>query len=199
MFWLASVGRFSSKCVRIRVASIRTAGVGAKESPGALCCLALTGTPEREQHEPFCAPEILATFSPMLIFSQRDSVRGVAHSAVFEDEMAQADRGIGPNPAVHSANAKIRDRRNMSPFNICPFQEFSKPVFAFWWRGAVRLVTPGSDQGHREEATAGALNCALGCGDRGDSAYHSAESQNQLSGHWGEKIKSPGSGETPEG
>jgi hypothetical protein len=47
----------------------------------------------------------------MFIWSQRDCVSGVAHSAILDEKMAQADRGSGPNPAMLSAKAKMSNRR----------------------------------------------------------------------------------------
>jgi hypothetical protein len=54
----------------------------------------------------FCAP-----LSSMSIWSQRDCVFGVEHSANFEEKRAQAESGTGPSPATLNANAIISSRR----------------------------------------------------------------------------------------
>jgi hypothetical protein len=47
----------------------------------------------------------------MFIWSHRDSVLGVAHSASFEEKSAQAESGPVPSPTRLKANAKMNDRR----------------------------------------------------------------------------------------
>jgi len=99
----------------------KTMGTAARESSDIFWRVAGTGALEREQQEAFGAAATLGMFSSIFIWSQPDFVCGVAHSAILEEKMAQADRGSDPNPAILNANAKMRDRRTIPQCNIRPF------------------------------------------------------------------------------
>jgi len=97
-----------------------TIETAARESPDIFWRVAGTGALEREQQEAFGAAATLGMLSSIFIWSQRDFVSGVAHSAILEEKMAQAERGTGPNPAILNANAKMRERRTTAQFNTQP-------------------------------------------------------------------------------
>ena len=98
-----------------------TIGTAATEISETFCRAAGTGALEREQQEAFGAAATLAMLLSMFIWSQRDFVCGVAHSAIFEEKIAQADRGTCPNPTMLNAKAKMSDRRTMPHSNIPAF------------------------------------------------------------------------------
>jgi hypothetical protein len=103
----------------------RTAtGTAAKESSNVFRCVAGMGALDSEQQEPFGAAATLAVLSSMFIWSQRDCVCGVAHSAILDEKMAQADRGAAPRPAMLNASAKMSDRRTETYSSTRPFKCF---------------------------------------------------------------------------
>jgi len=97
----------------IHVESRTTVGGVTRDSLDALCSDAGTGA-LTEQHEAFGAAATLGMLSSIFIWSQRDFVCGVAHSAILEEKIAQAERGTGPNPTKLSAKTKMNDRRTVS-------------------------------------------------------------------------------------
>jgi hypothetical protein len=63
----------------------------------------------------------------MLIWSHRDSVSGVAHSASREVSNAQAESGTGPSPTMLKANAKMSDLRTKFTLTDLPVFRSSYP------------------------------------------------------------------------
>jgi len=61
----------------------------------------------------------------MFIWSQRDSVLGVAHSASFEVSSAHAESGTGPSPRRLHANAKMSARLTISILTDAPYFRFA--------------------------------------------------------------------------
>ena len=109
-----------------------TTGTAARESSDAFWRVAGTEALEREQQEASGAGTTLGMLSSIFIWSQRDFVCGVAHSAILEEKMAQADRGTEPSPAMLNAKAKMRDRRTMVQCSKGRFQtsheKFLSPI-----------------------------------------------------------------------
>lgn len=125
--------------------AIKTA---ATESCDAFCRAAGTGASDSAQHDPFGAATSFTVPSSMFIWSQIDCVCGVAHSAILEEKMAQADRGTGPSPARLSANAIMNNRRTTSQFSKKGAANIALSVSTFVPSSAVKLVTFRRDLGH---------------------------------------------------
>jgi hypothetical protein len=99
-----------------------------------------TGALEREQQELLEAAATFVMPSSMFIWSHCDCVCGVAHSAILDEKIAQADRGTGPNPAMLNANAKISSRRIAPQLNGAPPISCAE-VSVLFGEQAVTLVT----------------------------------------------------------
>lgn len=132
--------------------AIKTA---ATESCDAFCRAAGSGASDSAQHDPFGAAATLAVPSSTFIWSHCDCVRGVAHSVIFEEKMAHADRGAGSSPARLSANAKISPRRTTTKFSKKMLPNTPCKVSAFSPYCAVRLVTSNCDYVTQRVATQG--------------------------------------------
>ena len=83
----------------------------AREGSDALGCNSGIGAVETKQQDVFDAATVGVRLSSMFIWSHRDCVFCVAHSASLDEKSAQAESRIGPSPARLTTNANMNDRR----------------------------------------------------------------------------------------